>query len=227
MIPILSIVGCSDSGKTTLIEKLIPALNRRGYRVGTIKHDVHGFEMDQEGKDTWRHTQAGASSVVISSPTKSACIKQVDEEMSLDAIVYTFLADMDLVLTEGYKRQRKPKIEVHREACGEPPICTGDDTLIALATDTSTNLPVPHLDLNDAEAIADFVIQHFSDPCYHDEIHLYIDGKEVPLHKRFSRSILKSTVFGMLHSLSGTEDAKFVKLIIGREEKAPSEDASS
>lgn len=216
MIPTLSIVGCSDSGKTTLIEKLIPVLNRRGYRVGTIKHDAHGFEMDQEGKDTWRHTQAGACGVVISSPARAACLRNVDEEMSLDALVYDFLVDADLVLTEGYKRLDKPKIEVHREACGEPLLCSEDPTLIALATDVQTDLAVPHLDLNDPEAIADFIIHHFSDRCYHDNIHLYIDGREISLHKRFTRAILKSTIHGMLQALDDTECAASIRLFIDR-----------
>jgi len=90
MIPIILIVGKSNSGKTTLIEKLVPELKRRGLKVGTIKHDVHGFELDQEGKDTWRHAQAGVDTVVISSPQKAACIKKVDVELTLDELICQF-----------------------------------------------------------------------------------------------------------------------------------------
>jgi len=86
MVPIVSIVGKSDSGKTTLIEKLLPALTGRGYRVATVKHDVHGFEVDQEGKDSWRHKQAGAHTVVISSPNKVALIRDVERDLTLDEI---------------------------------------------------------------------------------------------------------------------------------------------
>ncbi|MDP2972779.1 MAG: molybdopterin-guanine dinucleotide biosynthesis protein B, partial [Deltaproteobacteria bacterium] len=86
MIPIISIVGKSDSGKTTFIEKLLPELVRRGYRVATVKHDVHGFEVDREGKDSWRHKQAGAHTVIISSPTKVALIRDVEKDLRLDEI---------------------------------------------------------------------------------------------------------------------------------------------
>ena len=86
MIPIISIVGKSDSGKTTLIEKLVPELTRRGYRVATVKHDIHGFEVDREGKDSWRHKQAGAHTVVISSPQKIALIRDVEKDLTLDEI---------------------------------------------------------------------------------------------------------------------------------------------
>jgi molybdopterin-guanine dinucleotide biosynthesis protein B len=87
MIPVISIVGRSNCGKTTYLEKLISEMKRRGYKVGIIKHDVHGFEIDQPGKDTWRHAQAGADVVCISSPQKMAMIKQVKQELSLDVVV--------------------------------------------------------------------------------------------------------------------------------------------
>ena len=96
MIPIISIVGKSDSGKTTLIEKLVPELTRRGYRVATVKHDVHGFEVDREGKDSWRHKQAGAHTVVISSPQKIALIRDVEKDSTLDEIRRRWVQDVDL-----------------------------------------------------------------------------------------------------------------------------------
>lgn len=110
--PVISIVSKKRSGKTTLLEKLIPELKRRGYRVGTVKHDTHGFDIDHEGKDTWRHKQAGAEAVVISSPWKISVIKDVAEEAGLGQIVATQLSDMDIVLTEGYKSAGMPQVEV-------------------------------------------------------------------------------------------------------------------
>jgi molybdopterin-guanine dinucleotide biosynthesis protein B len=104
MIPIISIVGKSDSGKTTLIEKLVPELTRRGYRIATVKHDVHGFEVDREGKDSWRHKQAGAHTVVISSPKKVALIRDVEKDMTLEEIREKLIQDVDLILSEEYKR---------------------------------------------------------------------------------------------------------------------------
>src|SRR5512147_944366 len=114
MIPIISIVGKSDSGKTTLIEKLVPELTRRGYRVATIKHDVHGFEVDREGKDSWRHKQAGAHTVIISSPEKLAIIRDVDHDADLAELRDRYVQDVDIILSEGFKRNQQPKIEVFR-----------------------------------------------------------------------------------------------------------------
>jgi molybdopterin-guanine dinucleotide biosynthesis protein B len=163
MPPIVSIVSKKDSGKTTLLEKLIPEISRRGYRIGTVKHDHHGFDIDREGKDTWRHKQAGAATVVISSPKKMALIKDLDAEMELDEIVSRFFSDMDLVLTEGYKRGAKPQIEVFRRAAHEAPLHTkaSRGTLVAVASDVDIDLGVPRFDVNDVRAIADFIEDRF------------------------------------------------------------------
>ena len=114
MTPIISIVGKSESGKTTLIEKLIPELKKRGYRIGTVKHALHGFQIDREGKDSFRHKAAGADTVVVVSPKSIAMVKNGGGE-TLDFVVKYF-SDMDLVITEGYKRENKPKIEVFRKS---------------------------------------------------------------------------------------------------------------
>ena len=114
MAPIICIVGRSQTGKTTLIEKLIPVLKGRGYRIGTIKHSHHIFDFDKTGKDSWRHKDAGAETVIIASPGKIAMIKN-DHEGTLDSL-QNFFADLDLVITEGYKGEQKPKIEVVRAA---------------------------------------------------------------------------------------------------------------
>lgn len=161
MPPIVLIVGKSDSGKTTLIEKLLPILKKRGYRIGTVKHDVHGFEMDREGKDTYRHFHSGADAVLISSPNKMALIKRYEQQPSLDELVSRFYPDMDLVITEGFKRLDKPKIEVFRSAVHEQPLCTGADNRIALVTDASVEVDCPRFDINDIEAIANFIEERF------------------------------------------------------------------
>lgn len=163
MPPILSIVSKKNSGKTTLLEKLIPELARRGHRIGTVKHDAHGFDIDREGKDSWRHKQAGASTVVISSPWKIALIKDVAQEWRLDQIVAHYFADVDLVITEGYKQGGKPQIEVFRKAVHKTPLHTKADpnTLIAVASDEPIDLGVPRLDINDIQGIADFIEDRF------------------------------------------------------------------
>jgi molybdopterin-guanine dinucleotide biosynthesis protein MobB len=159
-VPILSIIGKSNSGKTTLLEKLIPELKRRGYRVATIKHHTHtGFEIDQPGKDTWRHAQAGSQVVVITSPDKLAMIEQLERELSLDEIAAR-ISGVDIILTEGFKNAGKPAIEILRaerglERLDEP------GQLVAIASDIRVDSPVPLLDLNNAIEIADFIEQRY------------------------------------------------------------------
>ncbi|HUU49837.1 MAG TPA: molybdopterin-guanine dinucleotide biosynthesis protein B [Nitrospinota bacterium] len=161
MIPIVSIVGKSDSGKTTLMEKLIPELKNRGYRVATIKHHIHGFEIDKEGKDTWRHTKAGADEVVISSPNKLAIIKVVDKEYTLDKIGSSIIKDVDIILTEGYKKGDKPKIEVFRSEVHKELLCTDEDNLIAIVSDRRFDRGVPCFDINDIKGLADLLEKTF------------------------------------------------------------------
>lgn len=161
--PVISIVSKKRSGKTTLIEKLIPALGAKGYRVGTVKHDTHGFDIDHEGKDTWRHKQCGASTVVISSPSKLSLIKDVDEEIGLNQIVETFFAGMDLVLTEGYLRAGKPQVEVFNSNAHEKPLHVKGElnSLIAVMSDVPVDLGVPNYDIDDVDALVDVIVKGF------------------------------------------------------------------
>ena len=166
MIPIVSIVGRSDSGKTTLIEKLIPQLTERGYRVATIKHDVHGFDMDHEGKDSWRHKKAGASISIISSPWKIGIVEDVERDHELAEIRDRYIHDVDLILSEGYKRNSHPKIEVFRSVMNHELLCTREDNLLAIASDRPFDLGVPCVDINDVAALAEIIVERFfkSDP---------------------------------------------------------------
>jgi molybdopterin-guanine dinucleotide biosynthesis adapter protein len=159
---VLSIVGKSDTGKTTLMEGLIRALTARGVRVGTIKHDVHGFEMDREGKDSWRHKQAGAVTTLVSSPTRIGMVREVDHDHPVEELVRQYLGHVDLVLVEGHKRQPLPKIEVHRAALARPLLSTPEEGLIAVATDEPLPVDLPHFGLDEVEAMADFVIAWMS-----------------------------------------------------------------
>ena len=120
MPPVVSIVGKSKSGKTTLMEKLIGELKSRGYRVATIKHTHHRLTFDEPHKDSWRHIQAGSEATVISSPDKVALMKPVTQEPTVDEIAHLIGEDYDIVLTEGFKRGNAPKIEVHRKEVGLP-----------------------------------------------------------------------------------------------------------
>ncbi len=159
--PMISVVGTSDSGKTTLIEKIIPELTARGLRVGTVKHDVHGFEMDREGKDSYRHKHAGAAATVISAPNRVGMVKDVERELTLDEIGDRFLDDVDVIVVEGYKRQNKPKIEVHRKIRNKPLLSSTENGLVAVATDEPLDVGVPCFHVDDARGLAGFIVDYF------------------------------------------------------------------
>lgn len=150
-LPVISMVGKSGVGKTTVLERVIVEIKRRGYKVGTIKHDTHGFEVDKPGKDSWRHAQAGSDAVVISGPHKIALIRKLDSEMPLDDII-ELMGDVDLVITEGYKRGDKPKIEVTRHERGTELLCKPEE-LIGIMTDYLVDMPVPQFALDDAAGV--------------------------------------------------------------------------
>lgn len=154
-VPVVSIVGKSGVGKTTVLEQVIRELKMRGYRVGTVKHDTHGFEIDRPGKDSWRHAQAGSDAVVVSGPHKMALIRSVDEEMHLDNII-PLMGDVDLVITEGYKRGDKPKIEVTRQERSTELICQPAE-LVGIMADYPVAVPVPQFDLDDATGIVNLL----------------------------------------------------------------------
>ena len=157
---VISIVGYSGSGKTTLIEKLISTFKQRGLRVGTIKHDVHGFEMDRPGKDSWRHKQAGASTTVITSPRQIGMVMDADHDHHPLELL-PLMAGMDIVIVEGFKRANLPKIEVFRSKNGKPPACRGDKNLIAVVSNTSLDWGVPRYTDDDVEILTDVIIQKF------------------------------------------------------------------
>ncbi|HBT47241.1 MAG TPA: molybdopterin-guanine dinucleotide biosynthesis protein B [Peptococcaceae bacterium] len=155
MIPIISVVGKSDTGKTTLLTKLLPELKARGYRVATIKHDTHGFDIDKPGKDTWKHAEAGADVVAISSPAKVALIEKVPRELTLDEVAER-IQGVDIIITEGYKRGNKPKIEVHRAAVGGELLCT-EEELLAVVTDEPVPVRVPTFGWDEVAGLADLI----------------------------------------------------------------------
>ncbi len=158
--PVISLVGKSGSGKTVFLEKLIAVLKGRGVKVGVVKHQPHGFEIDRPGKDSWRHAKAGSDTVVLSSPSRIAVIKHLEEEMALDAVVSAYLQDVDLVITEGYKRGPKKKIEVSRRERSQELVSPPED-LIAIVTDQTFDLAVPHFGLDDAEEVANLLVRRF------------------------------------------------------------------
>ncbi|WP_425513883.1 molybdopterin-guanine dinucleotide biosynthesis protein B [Geomobilimonas luticola] len=163
-VPAVSFVARSGTGKTTLLEKVIPLLKERGWRVGVVKHDAHRFDIDHPGKDSHRLTAAGADTMLICSAEKLALVKRHEAAPPIRELLATYFTDVDIVLTEGFKQSDLPKIEVNRKEQGETLICRGethDPALIAVASDGEMELDVPRFDIDDAPGIASFLEKQF------------------------------------------------------------------
>ena len=159
--PIISFVGSSGAGKTTLLEKLIPELTRRGLKVGTIKHDIHDFEMDRQGKDSWRHKHAGAAMTVISSPDQIGMVKDSDHDHEPGELLRLF-GDVDVILCEGFKNRKIPKMETFRAEMTMDPLCKNYEQLLALISASDMDIGVPRFAANDVSSIAEFLMVHFN-----------------------------------------------------------------
>jgi len=153
------VTGWKNAGKTGLMERLVAEIAGRGLAVSTLKHAHHSFDVDHPGKDSHRHRVAGAREVLLSSRDRFALMheRRGAEELTLEALLQK-LSPVDLVLVEGYKRDRHPKVEAFRAATGQPLIAPGDPTIRAVAADCALDLDRPVFDLDDTRAIADFIL---------------------------------------------------------------------
>jgi len=216
MVPIICFVGSSDCGKTTLLEKVIKVLKNKGYKVGVIKNDTHGFEIDKEGKDTYRLKQAGANSVIISGPDKYAIISDTDKFYTLDDFAFYIGDKTDIILTEGFKSSKKPKIELFLDGISTDILCKDDETLIAVATNNNekvkmlTNRPI--LDINNPEEISDFIEQHYLNKKKR-KLFLMVNGKKIKI-KDFVEDIVTSTIIGMVSELKDCNNPKDIRIVI-------------
>ena len=159
---VFGFAGWSGSGKTTLLEQLLPLFAGQGLTVSTIKHAHHEFDVDQPGKDSWRHRHAGANEVLVSSARRWALIHELRgrHEPTLEELL-AHLGPVDLVLVEGFKRDPIPKLEIYRPSLGRPPLALADPYIVAIASDESVkDLAVPCLPLGDVAAIAQFIVTH-------------------------------------------------------------------
>ena len=156
---IYGVIGWKNAGKTSLMERLVAEITGRGFRVSTVKHVHHDVDLDQPGKDSYRHRAAGATEVVLASADRFALMREHrGPEPALPEILAR-MAPVDLILVEGYKRDAHPKVEVFRREAGHDLIQPGDDLVRAVATDAELGaLPVPVLDLNNTASIADFIL---------------------------------------------------------------------
>jgi molybdopterin-guanine dinucleotide biosynthesis protein B len=160
---ILGIAGYSGSGKTTLLEKVLPLLKQRGLRISVIKHAHHDFDIDRPGKDSFRHREAGAHEVMIASGHRWALMHELRQEAepSLEELCAR-LSPCDLVLIEGYKFSAIPKLAIHRTVTGHPLLYPNDANIIAVVTDSKAALPLPTLDIDAPQQVADYILGYFS-----------------------------------------------------------------
>ena len=208
MIPVISFIGSSGSGKTGVLEKVVAELKRRSIRVAVIKHSHHdAFEFDKEGKDSQRYNAAGAEIVVVSGPRELTLMQKTGRDMSIDEITRLIDPDIDLILTEGFKNAATPKIEVHRKAV-ETELLAEPEHLLAVITDEPLEVQVPQLNLaeNNTGALADLIEKWLSDQP-EKEIVLFVNKKPVLLNP-FVRDFMMKTLKGMFSSLKGVDRIK-------------------
>lgn len=161
MIPVFSVVGSkSNVGKTTVLCNIIKELKARGYKVATIKHDVHGFNIDHPGKDTWMHAEAGSDIVAISSPKGMAIIEKLEEEYSLDEVIKK-IKNVDIIITEGYKKENKPKLEVFRKEITDK-LISKDEELFGIITNEIFDKKVPQFNFGQIQELVDLMEEEFS-----------------------------------------------------------------
>jgi molybdopterin-guanine dinucleotide biosynthesis protein B len=162
---VFGFAGFSGSGKTTLIEQLIPMFVAQGLRVSLIKHAHHTFDVDQPGKDSFRHRHAGASEVLVTSSRRWVLMHELrgEAEPTMEEVIAR-ISPCDLLLVEGYKRASIPKLEVYREVVGEGMLHPHDSNIVAVATDRTFDLHLPVLDLNRPDLVGDFILRHLGLP---------------------------------------------------------------
>jgi molybdopterin-guanine dinucleotide biosynthesis protein B len=209
MPPIVSIVGKSSSGKTTLMEKLIAELKSRGYRVATVKHTPRESSFDEPGKDSWRHTQAGSEAAVVSSSDKLVLIKPLSAEPTMEQIAYLLGEDYDIILAEGFSRGDAPKIEVHRQQAG-PPLARVKK-LIAIATDEPLETKARQFSLEDAKGLADLLEKGFIQP-NRERLSLYVNHTPIVL-TLFPRQIITNVLLALASSLKGVKKVKSLDIL--------------
>lgn len=209
MAAIVSIVGHSQSGKTTLIEKLIREMVSRGYNIATIKHTHHTVVPAQSEKDNWRHLQAGSAAAVLSSTDNVTLIKPM-ADASLDDIVRLLGEDYDLILAEGFKHDNAPKIEVYRKNTG--PLLPDLTELFAIVSDESLDSKIRQFAPDDISGLADLLEKDFI-KSQGEQVALYVNNVPIPM-KSFIKDIVANVMVGVAVSLKGVGEVKNLKLFL-------------
>lgn len=211
MFPVVSIVGKSGSGKTNLIERLIQEFKQRGYRVATVKHSSKEIDIDKPGKDSWRFAEAGSETVVTVSPDRLSLTRSLEHEPKIEEIMRTIGSDFDLVLIEGFRKGKAPKIEVHRKELGRELFCPAE-ILSAIVTDESLDVDVPQFPPSDTTAIADFIEKNLISHAKGDTT-LFVNGKQIFI-KAFIKDVIARTSIAMVSTLKGIGEIKSVDISI-------------
>ena len=210
MPPVVSIVGKSKSGKTTLIEKLVQELKSRSYRVATIKHIPQEINFDEPGKDSGRHLQAGSEATAVSSPDKIVLVNPVAQEATIDEVASLLGEDYDIILAEGFERGSAPKIEVHRKDGGA--LIEGLKKLIAIVTDEPLETRARQFSPEDIGALADLLEKGFVKP-QKERISLYVNNRPITL-TLFPRQIISNVVLAMASCLKGVGEIQNLKIFV-------------
>jgi molybdopterin-guanine dinucleotide biosynthesis adapter protein len=204
MPPVVSIVGKSDTGKTTFLEKLIRELTERGYRVASIKHSHHGIDFHLLKKDDWKHAQAGSVATVVSSTTQIQIIKNIEKELTVDEIVRHLGDDYDIVLTEGFSRGDAPKVEIHRKEKG--PLLEDATKRIAIVTDEPLDPQFRQFATEDVKGVADLLVEGFIKP-NRERCTFYVNGDNIPL-SAFPRQFIINVLLALANSLKGVSEVR-------------------
>lgn len=204
MLPIISIVGKSNSGKTRLLEMLVAQLRAKGYSLATVKHTAQGFDLEAEGKDSWRLAQAGSSAIMLVSPQRLALLQPLDREPRLEELSYRLLGQFDLIFAEGFKRSAAVKIEVHRQAQG-PDLVSSPSELFAVVTDEPLDVSVPQYSEKDLPQLAEAIEESFLQPGRDgQDVELFVDGLPVSINP-FVRETMAKVLLALLSTLKGID----------------------
>jgi molybdopterin-guanine dinucleotide biosynthesis protein B len=212
MPPVVCVLGRDGSGKTRVIEGIARELKARGHRLATVARSAEGPALECVTKDAERYASAGSDMIVVGSPDAVTCVRLVDEEVSLDELLWMVGEEYDLVLAEGFRESGFPKIEVHRAAVGGGLICRKDE-LLALASDAPFDIDVPRFGLEDAAGLADLIEETVLPTILEEDASVYVDGIHLPI-ALFVRKMVANTVIGMLRNLKGVNRPRSLRVIV-------------
>lgn len=213
MTAIISIVGKSESGKTTLLENLIVELKQRGCKVAVVKH-AGEFDLDREGKDSWRLSRAGSEVVVISSPEKVAILKPTVRDLTPHELARLIPGNYDLILTEGFKQSNNPKIEVHRREQGKE-LLSPKQQLLAVVTDEPLDVEVPQFSRDEVSRLADLVVKSIQAQAVGEEVELFVNDHHIPMNP-FVGDLVARILIAIATGLKGVKEVKNLHISLRR-----------